>query len=122
MNNTLWILQSLLSVVFALHGMFMLNIPKNLWETVVKKMGYSLPFLKIIGSLEVLGSLGLILPSWTQIMPLLSPLAALGLTIIMIGAVNTHVQHGERRQMIGTGLITLLLAFIVVGRFWLAPI
>ena len=54
----------------------MFNPPAAVQESVVKKMGHSLPFLKIIGTLEVLGGLGLILPALTRVMPLLSPVAA----------------------------------------------
>jgi uncharacterized membrane protein YphA (DoxX/SURF4 family) len=122
MNLFLWIIQSLLAVLFVFHGIFINNISPTLWENTVKKMGYSRPFLAGIGVLEVLGGLGLILPSWTRIMPILSAVAAVGLVIIMIGAVVTHVRHNEGKQVFGTGFITLLLAFVALGRWLLAPI
>jgi uncharacterized membrane protein YphA (DoxX/SURF4 family) len=122
MDTTIWIIQSLMAVLFVLHGIAMFNPPAAVQESVVKKMGYSLPFLKIIGTLEVLGGLGLILPSWTRIMPILSPLAATGLVIIMIGAAASHARQGEGKQTVATAVVTLLVTFVAIGRFWLAPI
>lgn len=122
MNTTIWITQSLMAVLFVVHGIAMFNPPAAVHESVVQKMGYGLPFLKIIGTLEVLGGLGLILPSWTRIMPILSPLAALGLVIIMIGAAVSHARQGEDKQTVATSVVTVLVAFVAIGRFWINPI
>ena len=122
MDTVIWIFQGLMSVLFIFHGIAMFNPPAAVQESVVKKMGYSLPFLKIIGTLEVLGGLGLILPALTRVMPLLVPLAALGLVIIMIGAAVSHARHGEDKQAVATAVVTLLVAFVGIGRFWLSPI
>jgi uncharacterized membrane protein YphA (DoxX/SURF4 family) len=121
-NTIIWIIQSLMAVLFVLHGIAMFNPPAAVQESVVQKMGYSLPFLKIIGTLEVLGGLGLILPAWIGIMPVLSPLAALGLVIIMIGAAVSHARQGEGKQMVATTVVTMLVAFVAIGRFWINPI
>jgi uncharacterized membrane protein YphA (DoxX/SURF4 family) len=122
MNTLIWIAQSLLAVLFIFHGIAMFKPPAAVQDSVVKKMGFSLPFLKIIGTLEVLGGIGLILPSWTRVMSFLSPMSALGLVVIMIGAVVSHARQNEVQQAVGTGVITLLLAFVVLGRWLLAPI
>ncbi len=122
MNTLIWIIQVLMAVLFVFHGIAMFNPPAAVRESVVQKMGYSLPFLKTIGTLEVLGGLGLILPALTRVMPLLSPLAALGLVIIMIGAAASHARHGEGKQTIATAVVTLLVAFVGIGRLWLSPI
>jgi uncharacterized membrane protein YphA (DoxX/SURF4 family) len=122
MNTTIWIIQSLMAVLFVLHGIAMFNPPAPVRESVITKMGYSLPFLKTIGTLEVLGGLGLILPSWARVMPILSPLAALGLVIIMIGAAVSHARQGEGKQTVATSVVTLLVAFVAIGRFWINPI
>jgi uncharacterized membrane protein YphA (DoxX/SURF4 family) len=122
MNTLIWIIQSLMAVLFVLHGIAMFNPPAAVQESVVQKMGYSLPFLKIIGTLEVLGGLGLILPTWTGLMPILSPLSATGLVIIMIGAAVSHARQGEGKQTVATSVVTLLVAFVAIGRFWLIPI
>jgi uncharacterized membrane protein YphA (DoxX/SURF4 family) len=121
-NTLIWIVQSLLALLFIFHGIAMFNPPAAVQDSVVKKMGFNLPFLKIIGTLEVLGGICLILPSWTRVMPLLSPMAALGLVVIMIGAVVSHARQAEGQQTVITTIVTLLAIFVVVGRFWLAPI
>ncbi len=121
MNSLIWTIQILMAVLFILHGLAMFNPPKAVKESVVNKMGYSLPFLKIIGTLEVLGGLGLILPAWTQVMPFLTPLAALGLTIIMIGAAVSHARQGEGQQTVATSIVTLLVVFVAIGR-WIIPV
>jgi uncharacterized membrane protein YphA (DoxX/SURF4 family) len=121
-NTLIWIIQSLMAVLFVFHGIAMFNPPPPVQESVIKKMGYSLPFLKIIGTLEVLGGLGLIIPSWTGIMPILSPLAALGLVIIMIGAAVSHARQGEGKQTVATSVVTLLMALVAIARFWINPI
>ena len=122
MDTLIWIIQVLIAVLFVFHGIAMFNPPAAIQESVVKKMGYSLPFLKIIGTLEVLGGLGLILPALTGIMPVLSPLAALGLVIIMIGTAVSHARQGEGKQTVATTVVTLLVVFVAIGRFWLTPI
>jgi uncharacterized membrane protein YphA (DoxX/SURF4 family) len=122
MNLLIWTIQILMAALFVLHGLAMFNPPMSVQERVVEKMGYSLPFLRIIGTLEVLGGLGLILPAWTQIMPFLSPLAALGLVIIMIGASVSHARQGEGRQTVATSIVALLVMLVAIGRFWIAPI
>ena len=122
MDTTIWIVQNLMAVLFVLHGIAMFNPPAPVRESIVKKMGYSLPFLKMIGTLEVLGGLGLIIPSWTRIMPILSPLAALGLMVIMIGAAISHARQGESKQTVATSVVTLLVAFVAIGRLWINPI
>ena len=122
MNTVIWIIQSLMAVLFVLHGIAMFKPPAAVQESVVQKMGYSLPFLKTIGTLEVLGGLGLILPAWTGILPILSPLAATGLVIVMVGAAVSHARQGEGTQTGATTVVTMLLAFIAIGRFWIYPI
>ena len=74
-----------------------------------------------IGILEVLGGIGLILPWALRIQPTLTPLAAAGLTIIMIGAIVTHFMRGEVVQAIPSLIITLLAAFIVYARTIVVP-
>jgi len=51
--------------------------------------------IRLIGLLEVLAAVGLILPQWTGILPWLTPLAAAGLVLIMMGAMLVHMRRGE---------------------------
>jgi hypothetical protein len=79
-------------------------------------------FLQLIGVAEVLGGLGLVLPGLLRIRPGLTPLAAAGLTIIMIGATVLTLMSGE----VGLALIPLVVglfaAFVAYGRWRLAPL
>jgi hypothetical protein len=73
-------------------------------------------FLHFIGTCEVLGALGLILPGTTYIKTILTPLAAAGLVIIMIGAVVTTLVQGAGAGAIVPALVGVLAAYVARGR------
>ncbi len=78
--------------------------------------GFSAPVIKLIGAAEVLAAIGLIVPPLTGILPILAPLAAVGLVILQLGAIVTHLRIGER--MIVPNIVILLLAlFVALARF-----
>ena len=85
MNIALWIAQALLAAIFLFAGGMKLVIPI---EEMTKQMPIPLPgwFLRFTGIVEVLGAIGVILPWLLRIRPALTPLAAAGLVIVMIGA------------------------------------
>jgi uncharacterized membrane protein YphA (DoxX/SURF4 family) len=117
-NVALWIVQILLTVAFLGAGATKLLQPK---EKVAASMAWAESFsptaIKLIGLVEVLGALGLVLPALTGIAPILTPLAATGLALVMVGAVVTHARRDEN-QMIGANVVLLLLAaFVAWGRF-----
>ena len=78
-------------------------------------------FLRSIAVMEVLGALGLILPGLLRIKPGLTPLAAAGLTIIMIGATVINLMGGDVGPAVLTVVTGLLAAFVAYGRWRLAP-
>jgi hypothetical protein len=118
MNIALWILQVLLALLFLLAGGMKLIIPPD----VLAKMGSPnqvlLPGLlvRFIGVCEVLGALGLILPGLLRIRRGLTPLAAAGLLIIMIGAVVLTVIGDGVVFAVGPFVIALLLVLVAYGR------
>ncbi len=123
MNIALWIVQILLALAFAMAGIMKVTQPIDRLET---RMGWVKDIgprgVRLIGSLEILGAIGLILPAITGIWPWLTPLAAAGLALTMVGAMITHGRRGEYSS-IGTNLVLLLLAlFVVYGRFVIVPI
>jgi hypothetical protein len=78
--------------------------------------------IKLIGALEVLAAIGLILPAALGVAPVLTPLAALGLVLVMIGAAVTHARRGEA-PLIAVNVVLLILAAVVAwGRFGPYPI
>jgi uncharacterized membrane protein YphA (DoxX/SURF4 family) len=119
MNVVLWIIAGLLAAAFAAAGAMKLTSPKE--KLAASGMGWTEDFsagmVKLIGALEILAAIGLILPAALDIVPVLVPLAALGLVLIMIGAIVTHARRKEN-QSIGINVVLLLLAAVVVwGRF-----
>jgi uncharacterized membrane protein YphA (DoxX/SURF4 family) len=117
-NVVLWIIAALLAVAFGAAGLMKLTQPK---EKLAANMAYVEDFsagaVKAIGALEVLAAVGLILPGALGIAPVLVPLAATGLVLVMIGAAVVHVRRGEA-QMIPVNLVLLVLAAVVAwGRF-----
>ena len=79
-------------------------------------------FLYFIGACEILGAIGLILPALLRIRPGLTPLAAAGLVIIMIGATVINVMGGDVAPAVITVVVGLLAVFIAYGRWRLAPL
>lgn len=119
MNVVLWIVQILLALAFAGAGFMKVSQPR---EKLATNMGWVEDFsgntVKFIGVMELLGALGLILPAATGILPWLTPLAAVGLILIMIGALITHGRRGELAMAIPVnGILLLLSAFVAWGRF-----
>ncbi|MFI5075148.1 MAG: DoxX family protein, partial [Actinomycetales bacterium] len=78
---------------------------------------FSQTSVRLIGTAEILGAVGLILPAAAGIAPILTPIAAVGLVIIMIGAAITHVRRKEP-AIVPVNIVLLVLAVIVAwGRF-----
>ena len=76
-----------------------------------------------IGLLEILGAVGLILPALTGILPWLTPLAAGGLVLTMIGAMALHIRRKDAPAHLVTNLVLLLLAaFVIYGRTVAVPL
>jgi uncharacterized membrane protein YphA (DoxX/SURF4 family) len=117
-NVALWVLQIVLAVAFLFAGGMKATQSR---EKLLPQMAYIEDFpqqvIKLIGVLEVLAAIGLIVPAATGIAPVLTPLAATGLVITMIGAVIVHLRRKETNQ-IGMPIVLGVLALIVAwGRF-----
>jgi uncharacterized membrane protein len=119
-TRLLWLVQGLLAALFLFSGVmkFVMSVEQMQQGPVV------LPgaFLRFIGVAEVLGGLGLILPSLLRIRPGLTPLAALGLIIIMAGAVWIGFVGGQLATVLIPLVVLLLLVFVAYGRWRLAPV
>ncbi|HSS21307.1 MAG TPA: DoxX family protein [Pyrinomonadaceae bacterium] len=121
MNILLWILQFLLGALFIFAGVMKFVVPI---QEMTKGMKVPIPgsFLLFIGAVEILGGLGLVLPSLLKIKPGLTPLAAIGLAIIMIGAVVVTVAGGDVAPALIPLVIGLLCIFIAYGRWRMKPV
>ena len=117
MNIALWIVQGLLATLFTMAG--------QLKAFQYGKALTMLPWVKdtpealvhVIGTCELLGAFGLILPWASGVQRRLTPLAASGLTTIMALAVPFHLRRGEMGPAIFTGILGLVAALVAWGRF-----
>jgi uncharacterized membrane protein YphA (DoxX/SURF4 family) len=118
MNIALWIVQALLALLFLFAGgmKFVMSI-----EKMTKQMPMPGWFLSFIGVGEVLGALGLIFPWLLRIRPGLTPLAAAGLVIIMIGATVFTLMTGDIAMALMPLMVGILCAFVAYGRWRLTP-
>lgn len=113
MRKAVWTLQILLAVAFAAAGGMKLSTPQS--QLVANGMGWAQDFsdtqVKLIGTAEVLGAIGLVAPAATGILPVLTPTAAAGLAALMAGAVMTHAGRGE--PFVAPLVLGLLAALVV---------
>jgi hypothetical protein len=119
MNYALWIVQVLLALLFLFAGGMKLVLPLEEMTQQITMPGW---FLRFIGVCEVLGALGLIFPWLLRIRPGLTPLAAAGLVIIMIGAVVTTLATVDVATALIPFAVGILAAFIAYGRWRLMPL
>lgn len=122
MHIALWIVQSLLAVAFGMAGFMKVAAPLNQ----LAEMGMTFVMehkeitVRFIGVCELLGAIGLILPSALRIKPILTPLAALGILVIMILAIFQHLSKGE--PIVSNIVMIALSAFVAWGRYKVFPI
>ncbi|MCU1643001.1 MAG: DoxX family protein [Nocardia sp.] len=118
MNVALWIVASVLGVAFVLAGAMKSTQPK---EKLAEKMPWvqdvSTGTLRLIGITELLGGLGLVLPAWTGIAPVLTPIAASGIALIMVLAAGVHVRRKEFNALPVNAVLLALAVFVAWGRF-----
>jgi len=119
MNIALWIIQILLALLFLFSGGMKLYLSPEAMAAMGPPNQVHLPglFLKFIGVCEVLGGLGLVLPGLFRIRPQLTPIAAICLLILMIGAVVVTMLGPGAGAAIPPLVVGLLCAFIAYGRW-----
>jgi len=123
LNIGLWIVQALLALTFVGTGLWKLFTP-------VSELGAKMPwmaevsrgFLFATAAFDLLGGLGLLLPSLTRIKPGLTVLAALGCAALMASAIVFHVSRGEAANTPFNFLLVALSLFVAWGRRSKAPI
>ncbi len=123
MNIAIWIAQILLALVCAGSGISKLVQP---YEKLAARMAYVNDFtpgaMRAIGTLEVLGAIGVQYPAWTGILPWLTPLAAGGLAVNMGGALSTHLRRKEYPMIVVNLVLLALAAFVMYGRLVVVPL
>lgn len=120
MNIALWIVQGLLAAMYLMAGSMKAFQPAKVRENPQMTWAHSRPdgFIRFVGTAELLGALGLILPMLTGILPWLTPIAAAGLTLIQVLAIFTEHLPKKEFNVIPVNVVLLGLAvFVIVGRW-----
>lgn len=109
--------QILLAIVFGLAGYFKISAPIEKLSQMGMSFVTSYPeiMVRLIGVAEVLGAIGLILPSAMRIKPVLTPVAAVGFSIIMVLATWQHISDQE--SFVSTLILLALCCFVAWARF-----
>ena len=123
-NIGLWVVQALLAAFYAMAGSMKLSQPIE--ALVASGMSYAGDFpellTRFIGTMELLGAIGIILPAATRILPGLTPLAAVGFSVIQVLAMGVHISRGEF-EVLPMNVVLLALSILVVwGRTRKAPV
>lgn len=119
MNAVLWVVAVLLALVFAGAGALKALRPKE--KVIEVTGGWAADFppaaLKAIGVAELLGAAGLVLPAAVGFAPVLVPLAATALALVMAGAALVHGRRGEGADTAKTVVLLALAVWVAWGRF-----
>jgi len=123
LHVTLWIVQLLLAVAFGMAGVMKSTQPiADLAAAMVWPGDLPAVLVRFIGVSELAGALGLVLPAATRIRPLLTPLAAIGLVVVMVLASLFHISRGEWFALPINFALGGLAAFVAWGRLRKVPI
>lgn len=122
MTYVLWLAQIVLALGFVaagvMHAFRYEQSSRQLpWVSAIPKGQ-----VRLIGLLELLGGVGLILPAVTGVLPWLTPLAAVGLALIMLSAIVFHLSRRERSNALGLSVGLVLAVFVAVGRYFIVPL
>jgi uncharacterized membrane protein YphA (DoxX/SURF4 family) len=128
-NVALWVVQILLAAVFLVSGVLKSAWPKDrlIASGQTGVAPFPVPVIRLTAASELVAVVGLIAPRWSGISPVLTPLAALGLCVVMLGALLSHGRllradhragrgHKEARNVAANTLILLLCLWVAVGR------
>jgi uncharacterized membrane protein YphA (DoxX/SURF4 family) len=124
MNIALWIIAGVLALIFLVAGSNKLFIP---YAKLSKAPGagwvndFSPTFVKLLGVIEIIGAVGLLLPGLLGRVPVLAPIAAVGLALIMVGAATVSLRRHEPKHALLNVVYLALAVFLAVGRFGLWP-
>ena len=116
MNIALWIVQILFALLFLMAGGKKAFQAEQTKKSMDWAKDVSNSKLIAIGVAEILGAIGLILPWALDIVPILTPLAAIGLALIMIFAALLHGKRKENKAIVSNLIILILAVVVVIGR------
>jgi uncharacterized membrane protein YphA (DoxX/SURF4 family) len=118
MNIALWIAQGLLVAMYLMAGSMKTFQTEEVRPTMTWTQGRSDAFVRFVGISELLGALGLILPTVTGILPWLTPIAAIGLALIQLLAIfSEHLPKKEYNVIPVNVLLLGMAVFVAFGRW-----
>ena len=119
----LWVIQVLLALTFSNAASRKLVRQKGKpSKSMAWREDFSRRTVRLVGVLELLGAVGLVLPALTGVLPWLTPLAAAGLALTMIGATLTHLRRGEYETILVIAVLMVLALFVAYGRFFVVGV
>jgi hypothetical protein len=120
MNVALWVVTAVLAAVYTGAGIMKMSKSKD-QLVATPNMGWAEDFssnaIKGIGTIEVLGAIGIVLPWLTGIAAILTPVAAVGLAVVQVGAAGTHLRRGEGSALPVNIILLIAAVFLAWGRF-----
>ena len=117
MNRTLWVVQTVVALAFLVAGLMMMLQPIERLKQGMNWVAHSpRNVVRLVGIMAILGSLGLVFPGLTHILPWLTPVAAALLGLMMIGAILVHLRLKEYTALVPPSALFVLLMFVVYGR------
>lgn len=122
LHIALWVVQVLLAAAFGMAGSMKAFTPMDELAKKMPDLAGMGALVRFIGFSELAGAIGVVLPALTRILPILTPAAAAGLTVVMVLAVGVHVKAGDIGGSVPALVLGALAAFVVWGRLRGAPI
>ena len=118
MNIALWIAQGLLAVLYIMAGGMKVFSTQKMQDQMAWAKKHPANYIRMIGTFELLGALGVVLPMVTGILPWLTPLAAIALVVVQILAILTvHLPEKDYKSLPFNLFLLALAVFVAVGRF-----
>jgi uncharacterized membrane protein len=119
MSTVTWVFQGLLAAIFLASGSAKISMSRDtLLATGQTGIApFPMPVVRLVAGFELLAAAALIVPRWSGVLPALSPLAAVGLGTVMIGAAGSHLYLREPRAVAVNALILLACVFVAVAGF-----
>lgn len=119
MNVVLWIIAGLLAALLIPAGVMKMTQPRE--KLAAMGLGWTMDFsprsVKLIGALDALGGIGVVLPPLVGIAPVLAPIAATGVMLLMVGAMVVHGRRKEYPQVVFNVVLLALALVVAWGRF-----
>jgi hypothetical protein len=117
-NVVVWVATGILAAMMLMAGA--MKLAKSQPELIESGQGWAGEFtpgtIKMIGTLEVLGAIGLILPSAFDSASWLVGPAAIGIAILMVGAAITHARRQEYSNVAVNVVLLVIAVFVAVER------